>query len=139
MKQSCVIPDTHMDIVQSKALACVAHKLPNGLLANNLVSFLWADDRFHFSTLKSYHKYQCLLADPCLTALIVDPQDPRRYLELRGQAGLADDVQRKFIDSVAAKYFGLEHYPFDKPGDERVTVTLELARVRAVNLDAHDP
>ena len=139
MKQACAIPDTHMDIVQSKALACVAHKLPNGLLANNLVSFLWADDRFHFSTLKSYHKYQCLLADPCLTALIVDPQDPRRYLELRGQAGLADDVQRKFIDSVAAKYFGLEHYPFDKPGDERVTVTLELARVRAVNLDAHDP
>lgn len=139
MQLACVIPDSHKDIVQGKALACVAHKLPNGLLANNLVSFLWTEDRFRFSTLKSYHKYKCLLADPCLTALIVDPQDPRRYLELRGQAGLTDDVRREFIDSVAAKYFGLERYPFDRPGDERVTVTLELARVRAVNLDAHDP
>lgn len=105
MQLACVIPDSHKDIVQSKALACVAHKLPNGLLANNLVSFLWVNDRFCFSTLKSYHKYQCLVADPCLTALIADTQDPRRYLELRGAVSLVDDVQRNFIDSIATKYW----------------------------------
>lgn len=131
MSKHPAIPESHRDLLESPILAQVAFRLPSGLLANNVVSFLWDGETVGFSTLKAYYKYRCLLADTTLTILLVDPQDPRRYLELRGQARLSDDTNNEYIDSIAMKYFGLEHYPYHTPGDERVTVLLDLQQCRA--------
>ncbi len=126
--------EKHRDLLESPILAQVAFRLPDGLLANNVVSFLWDGERVGFSTLKSYFKYRCLLADDLLTMLLIDPKDPRRYLEIRGHAELSDDADHRFINRIAMKYFSLEEYPYHQPGDERVTVMLNTRRCRAAQV-----
>lgn len=130
MSKPIEIPESHRDLLESPILAQVAFRLPDGLLANNVVSFLWDGKDVGFSTLKAYYKYRCLQADSVLTMLLVDPNDPRRYLELRGQAELSDDTGNQYIDRIAMKYFGLEKYPYHQEGDQRVTVMLRLQQCR---------
>lgn len=124
------IPDSHIDLLESKALAYVAYQLPSGLISNNVVSFLWDEGKAGFSTLKRYHKYQCLQLNPTLTMLITDLRDPRRYIELRGHAQLSDDTEKRYINKIAKKYMDLDEYPFDQAGDERVSVLMNIQQVR---------
>ena len=61
--------------------------------------------------------------------------NPNRYVEVRGRALLEDDDDPAFIDSIAQHYMGVDRYPFDRPGQERVTVTI----VAQPRVDARDP
>jgi hypothetical protein len=58
--------------------------------------------------LKRRQKYRNLIAHPQVAALIVDPDDPYRYVELRGDAEIDEEPTRgtKFIDEVARRYTG---------------------------------
>jgi hypothetical protein len=55
--------------------------------------------------------------------------NPNRYIELRGRARIEDDVDRRFIDALTQHYMGVDRYPFDPPGAERVTVMIEVEHV----------
>ena len=57
-----------------------------------------------------------------------------RYLELRGDATLAPDDDYAFADQVGAKYGGIDLRNMDQPGESRVVVTIEPARINAVDL-----
>jgi hypothetical protein len=53
----------------------------------------------------------------------VDPEDPYRYLEIRGEvARVEEDPDIEFISAMAKKYLGVDRYPNHRPGDERVVV-----------------
>lgn len=62
-------------------------------------------------------------------APILDPDDPYRYLEIRGVVDIEDDPERKLIDRLSKKYYGKEPYPNHKPGDERVIMRIRPTRV----------
>ncbi len=54
---------------------------------------------------------------------MVDPENPYRYLEIRGVVERIDeDPDRAFINSMAKKYLGMDEYPYHQPGDERVVI-----------------
>lgn len=137
-KLSAVIPESHYDIVQGKNHAQVAMVMPDGSLANNIVSFVWDGEYVRFSTLKSRQKYKNLANNRCVALCIVDPDNVWRYLEIRGHVEMEDDEDRSFINSIAKKYMNQDEYPFDKPGDERVTFKLIPTRVRAEYVHAAD-
>ena len=44
---------------------------------------------------------------------------------------IEDDTDCAFINSIAKKYMTRDAYPFDRPGDERVTFKVIPSRVRA--------
>ncbi len=125
------IPESHYDIVEGKNFAQVAAVMPNGSLANNVVAFTWDGEYVRFSTIKSRQKYKNLASDQRVALCIVDPDNAWRYLEIRGHVELEDDEDRSFINSIAKKYMNMDEYPFDQPGDERVTFTVNPTRVRA--------
>lgn len=55
----------------------------------------------------------------------IDPDNPYRYLEVRGTVTrIDDDPENAFIDSMAKKYMDKDKYPFHQPGDERVVVVV---------------
>jgi hypothetical protein len=60
----------------------------------------------------------CPSGHSCKTgfAPILDPDDPYRYLEIRGVVDIEDDPERKLIDRLSKKYHGKEPYPNHKPG-----------------------
>jgi hypothetical protein len=59
--------------------------------------------------------------DPRVAMSIADPENPYRYLEVRGRV-----VERthqgadQHIDAMAKKYLGQDKYPYRQPGEVRV-------------------
>jgi PPOX class probable F420-dependent enzyme len=128
------IPDAYKDILEAKCFPHVATMRPDGMVSNHPVCLIWDGERVRISITKSRKKYRNLVADDRIALSIPDPENIWRNLEIRGRATLEDDVDRSFINSIAQKYMGQDEYPFDKPGEERVTVTVHPEQVSAVGV-----
>ena len=64
------------------------------------------------------------------TILLVDPDNPYFWLEVRGQvAEITTEGADEHIDRLAKKYLGQDTYPFRRAGEVRVTYKIEPQRV----------
>ncbi len=121
--QRPVIPQGYEDLLESAALVHVAMIGPHGEPQNNPVWFGWDGEHVVFSQTKSRQKYRNLQRDRRVAFSIVDPDNPYRYLEIRGEmVRVEEDPDLDFINSMAKKYLGLDKYPYHQPGDERVVI-----------------
>jgi PPOX class probable F420-dependent enzyme len=121
--QQLLIPVGYEDLLESTALAHVATLGPHGEPQSNPVWFDWDGEHVKFSQTKARQKYRNLQRDPRIALSIVDPENPYRYLEIRGEVTrVEEDPNIDFISSMAKKYLGLDRYPYHQPGDERVVV-----------------
>jgi PPOX class probable F420-dependent enzyme len=60
---------------------------------------------------------------------IMDPDNPYRYLEIRGRvAEITEEGADKHIDTMAKKYMGVDKYPYRQPGEVRVMYKIEPKR-----------
>lgn len=122
---SQVIPSDLEDLLQTTTLADVATIGPNGEPQVNPVWFGWDGEVIKFSTVRGRQKERNLERDPRIAVLIVDPSNPYRYIEIRGQVErIEDDPDGAYIDKMAKKYMGVDEYPYKKEGDERVIVVI---------------
>lgn len=120
------IPESHADILDKKAFASVATIGPNGEPQNNPVWFGWDGSKIRFSQTTTRQKYRNMQGDRRVALSILDPDDPYRYIEVRGVVvDVEDDPDLDFINSMALKYLGLDRYPWHQPGDERVVIVIE--------------
>jgi PPOX class probable F420-dependent enzyme len=123
---SSVIPEAYADLLERPVLAHVATVGPNGEPQNNPVWFGWDGERLTFSQTTGRQKYRNVARDPRVALSIVDPENPYRYLEIRGTVERIDpDPDRAFINSMAKKYIGQDVYPWHVPGDERVVLVVK--------------
>ncbi len=121
-----LIPDSHTDILDKQAFASVATIGPNGEPQNNPVWFGWDGSKIRFSQTTTRQKYRNTRANRRVSLSILDPDDPYRYIEIRGEVvDVVDDPDLAFINSMALKYLGLDRYPWHQPGDERVVIVVE--------------
>lgn len=117
------IPDGYRDLMESTALVHVATLGPNGEPQNTPVWFGWDGEHVLISQTKTRQKYRNLGRDPRIALSIVDPENPYRYLEVRGEVDrIEEDPDNDFINTMAKKYMGVDVYPLHQPGDERVVV-----------------
>jgi PPOX class probable F420-dependent enzyme len=124
-----LIPESHADILDKRSFASVATIGPNGEPQNNPVWFGWDGSHVRFSQTTTRQKYRNTRADRRVALSILDPDDPYRYLEIRGVvADVEDDPDLAFINSMALKYLGLDRYPWHQPGDERIVIVVEPTR-----------
>jgi PPOX class probable F420-dependent enzyme len=120
-----MIPEKFEDILHSNALAHVATVGPKGEPQNNPVWFDWDGKRIRFSQLPTRQKFRNLQREPRLSLSIVDPQNPYRYLEVRGVVErVEEDPDLAFMNKLAKKYTGQETYAGAKPGEGRVTLVV---------------
>ena len=125
-----VIPADKLDLLESKALADVATIGPHGEPQVNPVWFGWDGTYVKFSQTTGRQKYRNLQRDNRIALSIVDPDNPFRYLEIRGTVARVDpDPDKAFIDEMANKYMGVEKYPWNQPSDERVVIVIEPQHV----------
>ena len=117
------IPGSHEDLLSSTALAHVATVGPRGEPQNNPVWFDWDGEHVKFSQTKTRQKYRNVSREPRLALSIVDPDNPFRYLEVRGVVKrIEEDPDLDFINSMSKKYLGMDKYPNHRPGDERIVL-----------------
>jgi PPOX class probable F420-dependent enzyme len=124
-----VIPDSHLDLFQKKAFAHLATLMPDG---QPQVTPVWIDYDGHYvviNTAEGRQKDKNLLRDGRVALSIVDPDNPYRYLEVRGR--VAERTHRgadQNVDALAKKYLGKDKYPFRQPGEVRVIYKVEPER-----------
>ncbi len=123
--QSPMIPESHRDLLESTALAHVATIGPRGQPQSNPVWFGWDGEHVKISQTKTRQKYRNVRRDPRIALSIVDPEDPYRYLEIRGVVErIEEDPDLAFINSMSKKYRGEDEYRNHRPGDERMVVVV---------------
>lgn len=70
--------------------------------------------------------------DPKVTLVVLDPENPYSYVQIRGRAEAVDEGADEHIDALAKKYIGKDKYPFRQPGEERVKFVIAPEKVTFV-------
>jgi len=88
------------------------------------VTPVWVDyDGEHviFNSAKGRQKDRNVRRDPRVSLAIVDPENPYRYLEIRGKVvEITEQGADAHIDKLAKKYLGVDKYPYAQPSEVRV-------------------
>ena len=139
-RETLSIPESVHDILNDKPTAFLSTLRPDGRISVNPVAVMFDGTWLRVSTTKDRRKYRNLLLDPRVAICVPHRNNPNRYVEVRGRAEIRDDGDRSFIDSIAQTYMGVERYPFDRPGDERVVIRIVAEQVSAPAIPlADDP
>jgi PPOX class probable F420-dependent enzyme len=128
-------PDSHRDLLDAQ-VATLGTIDGHGFPQLTEVWFLYEDGEVRISLNDSRLKTRHLMKRPHCSLLVLDLANPYRYLEIRGTARIEPDDDYAFAQRVGAKYGGADLREHDRPGERRVTVTIEPTNVYAVNMSS---
>jgi len=115
------IPEKFRDLFQKRAFANLATLMPDG---RPQVTPVWIDydgSKILVNTAKGRVKDKNMRRDPRVSVSISDPENPYRYLEVRGKVSeVTENGADAHIDKMAKKYLDKDKYPFRQPGEVRV-------------------
>jgi PPOX class probable F420-dependent enzyme len=115
------IPEKYRDLFNKRAFASLATNMPDG---HPQVTPVWVDidgDHVIVNSAKGRQKDRNLRRDPRVSLAIIDPENPYRYLEIRGRVDeITEDGADAHIDKMAKKYLGVDKYPYRQPEEVRV-------------------
>ncbi len=124
-----MIPDKYRDLFNKKAFASLGTLMPDG---QPQVTPVWCDyDGKHIvvNSAKGRVKDRNMRRDPRVSLAIIDPDNPYRYLEVRGRVvDITEDSAADHIHKMAKKYLGVDKYPYAQPGEVRVLYKIEPER-----------
>jgi PPOX class probable F420-dependent enzyme len=121
------IPEKYLDLLQQKkAFANLATTMPDGSPQVTPVWFDYKDGLIRINTAKGRVKARNMKQGVPVALAVMDPENPYRYLQVRGHVGrVIEEGADAHIDSLAKKYLGKDKYPFRQPGEVRVTYEIE--------------
>ena len=122
------IPDSHKDLLNAQ-IGVLGTIGGSGRPQLSATWFLADGDTVKISLNTARQKVKNLQAHPKASFLIFDPENPYKYLELRGDAEITPDDDYSFAEKLGAKYGGADLRERDQPGETRVIVTIKPARV----------
>jgi PPOX class probable F420-dependent enzyme len=127
------IPADYLDLLQHKAaFAHLATIMPDGTPQVTPVWFDYTNAKIRVNSAKGRVKVRNMREGAPVALSILDPDNPYRYIQIRGRVGrVTEEGAWAHIDSLAKKYLGKDKYPFARPGEVRVTFEIEPAAVQA--------
>ena len=129
---SNAILDKYHDLFEKKAFGQLATLMKDG---TPQVTPVWCDfDGKHVRVNSAVGrvKDQNVRRNPNVAISLQDPDNPYRYLSVRGQVEeITQNGADAHIDLLAKKYLGQDKYPFRQPGEVRVIYKIRPDRVSA--------
>ena len=120
------IPGNYKDLFEKRAFGSLATLMPDG---QPQVTPVWIDlegGRLIVNSAKGRAKDKNMRRDPRVSIAVIDPDNPYRYLEVRGRVvEVSESGADQHIDKMAKKYLNQDKYPFRKPGEVRVRYVIE--------------
>jgi PPOX class probable F420-dependent enzyme len=121
------LPDKYADLLSNKkAFANLGTLNSDG---SPQVTPVWVDyDGKHVrvNSARGRLKDRNIARDPRVSLSIQDPENPYRYLEIRGKVvEITEKGADEHINSLSKKYLGKDVYPGRKPGETRVLYKIE--------------
>jgi PPOX class probable F420-dependent enzyme len=129
------IPDKYLDLLQQKkAFANLATLMRDGSPQVTPVWFDYTGGVVRVNTAKGRVKARNLKVGSSVALAIMDPDEPYRYMQIRGRVRrVLEDGADAHIDALAKKYLGKDTYPFRQPGEVRVMYEIEPASVSGMD------
>ena len=126
-----MIPERLIDLLspEKKAFASLALTLADGSPQVTPIWFGWDGTHIILNTARGRVKDKVMRRGGKVALLIVDPNDPYRYLQIRGR--VVDEIEEGAFDVICdlnLKYRGDRNYP-KNPGEVRVTYKVLPERV----------
>jgi PPOX class probable F420-dependent enzyme len=120
------VPEQYHDILESTTLGHLATIDENGLPNVNPVWFLWDGEHVLLSVRPVTKKYKNLRNDPHVAISFLDPNNPYRYVEIRGEViDWELYTTLDFVNLLSRKYTGAD-YTRGVVGEERYKVTIRV-------------
>ena len=130
---SSSIPDGYRDLFNKKAFANLATINSDG---SPQVTPVWVDyDGTHVlvNSARGRRKDKNMERNRSVALSIVDPDNPYRYLEIRGTVSeITESGAGQHIDQMAKKYLGVDKYPYARPGEVRVLYKITPERTSSM-------
>jgi PPOX class probable F420-dependent enzyme len=124
------IPPSHRDLLDSPIPVTLATIGPTGYPQVTAIWAILQDDLIVTSLAEVRQKLKNLVAHPQATVFVIDPANPYRALEVRGDVTIEPDPELETLKKVLAAY-GTDLASFPGPLDGRTTITLQPTRVVA--------
>ena len=125
-------PESHRDLLDSQ-VATLATIDDGGYPQLTEVWFLYDEGHVKVSVNTTRRKLHNLERRPQCSLLLLDLNNPYRYLEVRGRARVEPDDDRSFAAKVGEKY-GADLIAYDAPEDGRVVITIEPEKIYPVDM-----
>lgn len=99
------VPDDHLDLLERPVVANLATVRPNGAPQVNPMWFVWDGEVLKFTHTDERQKFKNLETEPRVAVAIQDPDNPYRYLEVRGVVSdITPDPEGAFYRELAVRY-----------------------------------
>ena len=126
------IPDQYKDLLQKKAFAHLGTVMKDGSPQVTPIWFDYDGTHVRINSAKGRWKDKNMRNRPKVALSILDPDNPYRYMQIRGTVTeVTESGADAHIDSLAKKYLGQDKYPYRQPGEERVIYKIAVERVNA--------
>ncbi|MYV29115.1 PPOX class F420-dependent oxidoreductase [Rhodococcus qingshengii] len=124
-----IIPDTHADLLSRPLFAHLATIRPDGTPQANPMWFNWDGTYIRFTNTTTRRKSRNVALEPRVALSINDPDQPYRYLEVRGRVVAIDpDPDAELFMALAERYqLAMSGPPGDAP--DRVIFVVEPTAV----------
>ena len=127
------IPEKYLDLFKKKAFANLGTIMPDG---SPQVTPVWVDydgKYVRFNSALGRVKDRNVRRDPRVSLSILDPDNPYRYLAIRGRViEITQQGADDHINALSNKYTGNPIYAFRQPGEVRVTYKIEAEKVSSL-------
>jgi PPOX class probable F420-dependent enzyme len=110
----------HDLLVQKRALAHLATVQPDGSPQVTPVWFDYDGTHIRVNSVNTRVKSRNMQVGSKVALSIVDPDQPYRYVQVRGTVARVSEAEAPaHIDGLAKKYLGVDKYPWSRPGEVR--------------------
>lgn len=122
-------PEKYLDLFQKKALGALTTLMADGSPQTTPVWIDFQDGQVWVNSAVGRQKDVNVRRDPRVAMAIVDPDNPYRYVEVRGRvAAITTQGADDHIDAMARKYIGKDKYPWRQPTEQRVIYKIEILK-----------
>ena len=122
-----VIPQNYRDLFNKRAFASLTTLMPDGSPQTTPVWVDFDGSNVIFNSAKGRQKDRNVRRDPRVAMAIIDPENPYRYLEVRGKVvEITEDGAADHINKMAKKYLGVDKYPYGQAGEVRVLYKIRV-------------
>jgi PPOX class probable F420-dependent enzyme len=122
------IPEKYLDLLTTKkAFAHLATLMPDGSPQVTPVWCDYIDGQLRINSARGRIKDRNMRREPRVALCLLDPENPYRYMEIRGRiVEITEHGADDHINRLAKKYLGVDDYPYRQPDEVRVLYRIEI-------------
>ena len=130
---SQAIPEKYADLLEKPAFGNLGTLMKDG---SPQVTPVWVDydgKYVRINSAKGRVKDKNIRRDPRVSVSLQDPQNPYRYVEIRGRVvDITETGADAHINKLSQKYLGKPEYPYRQPGEVRVIYKIDPEKVNSM-------